>query len=238
MGVLRRLFGRPNPSDVFRMSQNPDDFVAEIARRKFWRRIDTSILAGIARNASGEMELLRNFVFVSEQYRLVENNFVALANSPETIFGSPMSAFALTLYRLGSDLCKHSVSIDDPEQQEIALMTADMAFTSAVLCDQLQLEAYAGMASLYGEILFNKNVALEWCGKYKSAEQKLLHTPDERLSLVQQSAKRQIEDPDEAKRALQEVAAHAPHLLNGQPLGEERSMREMIDDLERRLLTS
>lgn len=220
------------------MPANPGDFIADLSRRKFWRDIDRRLLDDIARNAAGEMELLRNFVFVSERYRLVDNNFVRLASSPQKAFGCPLSMFAVTLYRLGSALCKQSVSIADPEQQKFALMTADMAFTSAVLCDALQLGPYAGMAFLYGAILFNKKVALEWCQKYKDAEQTLLGTPDEELSLLDQSAKRLIEDPDEYRRTRDEIAMYAPHLLDGQPPTEDRPMREGIEELEEKLLSS
>lgn len=246
MGILDRLFGRTRPIDVIGMPTDPDGFLAALGRRKFWRRIDGSVLAAIAGNANGNMELLRNFVFVSEMYRLVENNFLALAANVDSYFGSPASGFAFTLYRLGSDLCTHVISVSDPDEQESMLTSADMAFTSAVLCDPLQLEAYVGMVHLYTEILFNKEAGLEWCEKYKIAEQRLLRTPDEHLSGVHLMEKQAFHDPDEAKRALLEMAEHAPELLDGflhgrpldEVLHEDRSMREMIEDIERRLLSS
>jgi len=238
MGILRKLFGRPDPSDVFRMPNNPRDFIGGLGRRKFWRRIDSSILFCVARNAAGEMELLRNFVFVSERFRLVESNFARLANSPDPLFGSQLSGFALTLYRLGSALCKQRISARSEEQAKSAVMFADMAFTSAVLCDPLFLEAYAGMAFLYGGEYgtLNRQVALEWCQKYKEAERRLLATPDEQLNPFQQAAKRGIEDPEEDRRTREEIAMYAPHLL--EPTTEDRPIRQLIEKLEGRLMGS
>ena len=253
MGIFGRLFGAPDPTEVFRMPDNPDDFIGSLSRRKFWRQIDSRVLEGIAENAEtareylrsastkpGSTELLKSFAFVSEQYGLVEGNFIGLADSPEQLFGSPLSAFALTLYRLGSALCKQRVLAQDNEQAESAVMMADMAFTSAILCDPLQLQAYAAMAFLYGGDCgtLNKNVALEWCQKYKEAEDRLLDTPDDELSPVQQSAKRLIQDPDRDREVAEEMAKYAPHLLEGMPPTEHEPMRQIIEELEERLLAS
>lgn len=238
MGFLDRIFGLPKPSDVFGMPDNPSGFIAQLSRRKFWRSMEPQLLRDIAQHADGEMELLRNFVFVSEQYGLVSNNFVNLAQNPESSFGSPLSAFALTLYRLGSTLYKQSLSISDLEQRGFALLSADMAFTSAILCDPLQLGAYAGMAFLYGEININEPVALDWCQKYREAEDALLATPNEKLTPVQQSAKQMIQDPTESQRVMREIAKHAPHLLEATGPTEDKPMREIIEELEQRLTGS
>ncbi len=237
MGILERIFHtKTNPNDIFKMSNNPHDFINELANRKYWRDIDKKILSDIASNTLGKMELLRNFAFVSEQYQLVKNNYLSFSNNTETLFGSPLSSFAMTLYSLGSDLCKHSTYVGVPaQQQQFMLMTADMAFTSAVLCDPLQLAPYAGMAFLYSEILFNRKVALEWCGKYKNAEDKLLNTPNEGLSPFQQSAKRLIENPDLEMITYKEISNHVPNLMNGNPLNENKQMKNMIANLERKL---
>ena len=237
MGIIQRLFGRPDPKDVFRMPTNPEGFLGSLRRRKFWRQIDVPILESIVQNAHGEMELIRNFVFVSEQYRLVEKNFLAFAANPELIFGSPAVGFGLTLYRLGSDLCKQVYSVRDPEQIGFIHLSADMAFTSAVLCDPRQLEAYAGMAFLYGDIFLNKKVALEWCSKYKDAEDDLRCTPDEQLAVFHRATKQGLLNPDEDKQTWEEIAKYAPHLLEGQPLVDDRTLRDEIEDLERRLVS-
>lgn len=237
MGIIQRLFGRPDPKDVFRMPTDPEGFLVSLRRRKFWRQIDVPILESIVQNAHGEMELLRNFVFISEQYRLVERNFLAFAANPELIFGSPAVGFGLTLYRLGSDLCKQVYSIRDTEQIRFIHLSADMAFTSAVLCDPWQLEAYVGMALLYGDLFLNKKVALEWCSKYKNAEDELASTPDERLSMFHRAAKEGILHPELARQTAGEIAQHAPNLLDGQPLVDDKTRREEIEELERRLVS-
>ena len=199
-------------NDVFQMPDNPWDFIAQLSRRKFWREIDARLLCDIAKNADGEIELLRNFVFVSEQNDLVKDNFVSLANNPEDVFGSPLSAFALTLYNLGSRLCKQNFLFRDFKLRGSILVEADMAFTSAILCDPLLLSSYAGMAFFYGDILIPKTVALEWCQKYIDAEDALLATPDERLTPFQQSAKKMIQNPNEEEKCTKEMVKYAPLL--------------------------
>ena len=98
MGLLHRMFGQPKPIDVFKMPNNPSDFTSQLCRRRFWRNIDAQLLRDIAIHADGNMELLMAFVFVSKQYGLVSNKFVAMARNPDGMFGSPLSQFALTLY--------------------------------------------------------------------------------------------------------------------------------------------
>jgi hypothetical protein len=237
MGLLDLILRRPQPADVLKMPNNPSEFISQLCRRKFWRDMDASLLGDIARHADGQMELLRTFVFVSEQYRLVSNNFVRIAQDPVGDSGSILSWFALTLGRLGSALCQQSPSISDFEQRGFALLSADMAFTSAILCDAFQLQAYAGMALLYGYFNLNKPVALDWCQKYKDAEDRLLATPDEKLTTCQKSTKRLVQDPAEMRRVMEEIANYAPHVVEGYgALGEIRSQRDEIEELEAQLL--
>lgn len=238
MGFLNRVLGGTKPVDVFSMPDNPSDFIAQLSRRKFWRDIDAQVLHDIAHNADGNMERLRCFVFVSEHCGLVSGNFVKLARKPG-IFCTPLAAFSQTLYNLGSSLSQRSLQMRNAEEREIALRCADMAFTSAVLCDPVQLPAYGGMAFLYGTIHVSPSVAVEWCRKYKDAEDALLATPDERLTAFHRTAKHMIEAPDEDQELLQQIADR----ISG-PLGErlrepeDRPMREIIEELEQRLMRS
>lgn len=236
MSFFNKLFGQSNPRDVFKMPNNPSDFIDQLSRRKFWENIDLHLLNEIARHANGEMELLRNFVYVSEKYELVSNNFVNMTQNPEKMFGSPLLEFAFTLCRLGSTLCQQGFSIKDPEQKKFILISADMAFTSAILCDPFQLQAYSGMAFLYGEIHINVPIALEWCQKYKDAEEKFLSTPNERLTPIQISTKEMIQNPDEAEKTTREMAKHAPHLMNEVGASEHKPTKDLIVELEQKLI--
>lgn len=201
------------------MPDDPVAFTQWLCRRPSWRQIDPQLLRQVAENAKGEMELLRRFVFVSEQYRLVSDNFVELGRNQELNLRSPLSCFALTLYRLGSSLCQEAPSMrNHPEQLEMALMSADMAFTSAILCDRFQLQAYAGMAALYGQININKPVALEWCQKYREAKDALAATPDDQLTPLQQAAKRVAQrgaDEAELIGEMDEQIKELEHRLSG-----------------------
>lgn len=135
-----------------------------------------------------------------------------------------------------NSLYKQAASLTNPEKSRNVGIEATMALMSAILCDPFQLSAYAGMAFLFGTIALNKKVAVEWCEKYRHAEDRLLSTPDEHLAPIHRTLKRQIKEPSEARKALDLMAKHSPHLLDGNVFGEVPSMRKMIDELEKCLL--
>lgn len=234
MSIFGQLFGSPDPEDVFRMPDNPVGFTSELSRRKFWRNIDQRVLQEIGRNAEGKMELLRNFVFVSEQCQLVSNKFVSFARTPS--FGSPLLEFALSLRNTGSELCKQIISATDTQQRKFYLLLADMAFTSAILCDPFRIEANADMALLYSQLHLNKKVVLEYCQKYKLAERRLLNTPDEQLSPLHRSMKNLIQDPQEVTKSLNLMEKYSPQLRASLP--DYKPMMQVIEELERNLLLS
>lgn len=218
---------RPTPQQQF------DLLFQEIIKRKHWKDIDPEIIKNIFNNAKGDIEAIKRFIFISELYSTVENNFVQLAN------GTPkeylLSTFALTLYKLGSDLAKSLLSAKTDGEFGALGMRAELAFTSSILCDLFFLESYVGMASLYSEI--DKGVALEWCDKYKEAEGKLLNTPDEELNISQLSHKKDLLDPEERRRTFREIAKHAPQFLpDDTEIDDIPSIRDIINELETSLL--
>ena len=109
-----------------------------------------------------------------------------------------------------------------------------MAYMSSVLCDPYFLESYFGMAYLYSEI--DKDITLEWCAKYKEAEEKLLNTPDEELSIYQLNRKKELMDPEEYHRILREISEKSQRFyLDETEIDEISSIREMIVELEAKL---
>ena len=118
MSIFDRLFGKPNPQDVFQMPDDPGRFIAELSKRKLWCDIDRNLLDEIGRKAEGNMLLLKGFVFVSECHGLIEKNFLPLTQNPncEEEFGSHLIAFACTLSSLGGHLCDGAKSVTDAEQ--------------------------------------------------------------------------------------------------------------------------
>ncbi len=231
MSFLNRLFGPFGEVKPFKVPPNPSDFVAQLSRRKFWCDIDASLLHEIVQNANrelanlavtanGEMELLKNFVAVSEGFHLVERSFVKI--SSDNPLESPLSLFANALYLTGSHLCQQYIQ-DPSQQKQPNLMFAETAFISAILCDRFFLLAYYGLAHLFGELAVDKSLALKWCQKYKDAEAELLATPDEKLSYLQKAGKEGVLDPSTMRSVDPSVTTVPP------------PMREVIEELEQRL---
>jgi len=233
MNIFGKFFGRPSRRDTFNIPDSPSDFVAKVSHREFWRDIDMQLLREIAQNANkelvdlavtanGEMELLKNFVTVSEGFHLVDRSFVKI--SRDNPLESPLSLFANALYLTGSQLCQHYIR-DPSQENEPNLMCAEIMFISAILCDRFSLVAYYGLAHLFGELSVEKSLALKWCQKYKDAEAALLAIPDEQLNYFQKAIKEGIIDTS-TMRCTGPFVATAPTQL-----------RESIEQLEQRLLT-
>lgn len=222
---------RPEPE------QQLDLLFQELIKRKHWKDIDPEIIKRIFNNAKGDVDAIKTFISISELHNSVGNNFVKLASGTSKEF--VLSMFALTLYRLGSELLKVAISAikdKDREKLERCVIPADMAFTSSILCDPDFQSPYAGMALLYGYVWINKDAALEFCRKYKEVEYKLLNTPDEELSASELTAKKNL-DPEEYRRKLRMLEEHSPHLLPDDDIEfDGEIMRDKINELEAELL--
>ena len=263
MGFLKNLFGRPDPSSVMKMSGPPTAFMSNISHRKFWKKIPQRLLDAIARNAGevfrdftdnhvridNEMHLLKSFIVLSEQHRLVDGNFIGLASGRYHELSPPLSAFSFTLYRVGSGICQRLPLITDPDECVLMMQRADCAFTSSIVCDPVNLSSYFGMAGLLGgEALPGfvlKEDALGWCRMYKEAEKRLLTTPDEKLGPAERGFKMEMTaSPGEAKemrRHGREIVERLPEVAAmfggaGDVEDDDMSLRDMIDQLEARLL--
>ena len=212
-------------------TEDSDEFLAMLIKREYWNEINPDIIKSIFDNAKGDVDAMKRFIFISEIHNSVGNNFVELADAPFAL-----SMFALTLYRLGSELLKGGSSAKTDEEVKSLGVRAEMAFMSSILCDSFYLESYFGMACLFGPI--NKNVSLEWCAKYKKAEGKLLNTPNEELNTIQLSLKKNFDpDPEEFLNLLKEIAEKTPSILpDGWEEEASKNMRDKINELEAELL--
>jgi len=227
------------------MSAGVDELFDQILRRKHWNKIDPEVIKAILDNSHNEIfdkpgwdaELIRIFVFISEECHLLENNFLKIARTNAGDIGMILFCFSVTLSRLGSQFAQSAHDAAAYEQAEYLAMMADMAFTSSILCDPFQLPAYGGMAILHGYTLRNKDVGLEWCSNYKKAEDNLLNTPDAELNFGQLAMKKML-DPDQAAEVQKLMAEKAPHLLPDIAAANHKSMRDIISELERHLLSS
>lgn len=227
------IFGKkPNPDEVFTLSDDFDVFFNKVSKRKYWCDLDINILLKIRSNADGELEYFRNFIFISEKFNLVRKNFLKFT-SPDLM--QPISLYADTLYNLGQAIVKQAIAESDPDSAQLLFMFSDMAYFSATLCNPFHLFSYVGLTIIHGNILKNKLVGLEMCQKYKDAEKKLLSTPDSQLYNEQRVIKEWIKNPNEMEETAEKIKKFAPN-INIQAVGNVMNSRQIVEIIEKELI--
>ncbi len=106
---MSAFFGPPKLSEI----DTPEMLLFYLRKRKHWRDLRSDILETIFANAFGNIERLREFVELSEKFKLVENNFLKLQGRGHPPLNS-LSSFSLTCLRLAGDL----LNLEAPEGSE------------------------------------------------------------------------------------------------------------------------
>ena len=162
-----------------------EELVRSLGERKFWSSIRPEVLRMLIDNANGDVLKISRFVFVSEYYDCVKNNFVELAR----IWEDPrlaLSAFGATLAGLAGDIIQHLGDLSQgSDAQSQATGQVEIAYLSALLCDPYLLPAYKGLASYY-MVVGKKDLAAGMCRQYDAIEEKLLQTEDPELFLYRE----------------------------------------------------
>lgn len=158
--------------------QDRAEILRTLASRKPWDLIRADVLRALIDNANGDVIRISRFVFVSEYYDCVRNNYADLAK----IWEDPrlaLSAFGVTLVGLAGDIIQHLGDIP-PGSERLSQATGlvEISFLSAILCDPNMLAAYKGLASFY-QAMGKKDLAARTCQQYDEAEQRLLGAGDE-----------------------------------------------------------
>jgi len=178
---ITALFG----SDRLFNITDGEELLRSLGERKFWSSIRAEVLRMLIDNANGDVLKISRFVFVSEYYDCVKNNFVELAK----IWDDPrlaLSAFGATLAGLAGDIIQHLGDLSqgsDAQSQAIGLV--EIAYLSALLCDPFLLPAYKGLASFY-LVMGKKDLAAGMCRQYDATEEKLLQTQDPEIFLYRE----------------------------------------------------
>jgi len=163
-----------------------EELLRSLGERKFWSSIRPEVLRMLIDNAKGDVLKISRFVFVSEYYDCVKNNFVELAK----IWEDPrfaLSAFGATLVGLAGDIIQHLGDLSQgSDAQSQAIGQVEKAYLSALLCDPYLLPAYKGLASLY-LVTGKKDLAAGMCRHYDATEEELLHTQDPELFLYRET---------------------------------------------------
>ncbi len=234
--------------DAYEMSDDLQELLQQLGRRKHWKKMSPKILRRIFENSQHivfqdpqcDVEAVKHFIFISEQTILVQRSLLRasllpIATQRTTDVDEALALFSLSLYQLGRGYLGACYSSRDEEEVRALAVFTDMTFTSSILCDPFYLPSYGCMVCLYGTIWINKEAALEWCRKYRAAEDRLLNTPDEQLHNWGLAQKQLILKPTERADTIRRVAEHAPNLLPPDMEEDGPGMREMIDQIEEEL---
>lgn len=229
----------------YKMSDDFNILFAQITKRKYWKELDAAALRRIFDNAhsdclghaKGSVGAIKDFIFVSEQNDLVKSNFLEIAQSHRGTTDWILFTFSYTLYRLGSSCVKAMPAARTRDEYAFYGCTSEMAFRSAILCNVCMLSAYLGMVTLLGTVHVDRTLGLEWCRRYKAAEDALRATPEDQLSINQRAAKKLL-DPQEVERTHREMAEHLPGFAQRNCARGRMDMtnRQIVEYIERGLL--
>jgi len=171
------LFG----SDKLFELSDETEILCTLGLRPYWSQVRPDILKELIRNAGDDILSISRFVFVSEYFDCVKNNYVELSN----IWEDPrhaLSAFAATLVAVASDTIKHLAEVPaGSERQSQAMVMVEISFMSAVLCDPYMLSAYRSLANFY-QATGKKDYAVRMCRKFDETEKTLLAAKDDYAS--------------------------------------------------------
>lgn len=159
---------------LFNIKDN-QELLKALAGRKDWNLVRADVLKALIDNAKGDVLKISRFVFVSEYYDCVKNNFVDLAR----IWEDPrmaLSAFAATLVGLARDIIQHLGDMPEGSERQVqATSLVEISYVSAILCDPYLLAAYKGLASFYSA-MGKKTLASSTCKQFDEAERQLLES--------------------------------------------------------------
>jgi len=168
------LFG----SDKLFELSDETEILCTLGLRPYWSQVRPDILKELIRNAGDDILSISRFVFVSEYFDCVKNNFVELSN----IWDDPrhaLSAFAATLVAVASDTIKHLAEVPaGSERQSQAMVMVEISFMSALLCDPYMLGACRSLAAFY-QATGKNDYAVRMCRRFDETEKALLAATDD-----------------------------------------------------------
>ncbi|MBS4022540.1 MAG: hypothetical protein KGZ79_08965 [Dethiobacter sp.] len=178
-----------------------DELILKLQKHRHWRKIDKEIardifnqlyknskyIPEIAELEIDDMERIREFLIVSEEYGLVKNNFTKLAQS-EVDLGL-LSMFAVTLERLGASISKGYPyrHLSDDKLKSLMGM-AELSYQSSILCDKYLLPSYYGVI-FCSCVFLDLDRAITWKAQFNNAVKSLNSIDDSLLNYYQHSIK-------------------------------------------------
>ena len=230
---------------ALKLGDDPVRLLRAWVKRDHWKKFPPAMLSQIIANSqNGILDrplegigATRVLIFLAEEQRLVQTNFLRILNeegegkSTESI-EAVLGYFAMTLSQFGRDCARRSLNAASDEDRMYFALRADMAFNGAIVCDPFEFTAYLGVLTLCCSLSGNRTEALEWCTRFRRAEAMLLRIPESEMGLVRRVKKESL--CPEVKSA--EMRQWIEKKVSAAAAADDRSIKEVIEDVERQLL--
>lgn len=212
--------------------ESVEDLLKLLYKHRYWGQIDKKTLQTIFNNLfenskqlpvqrihpdypgkvfSSEMQRIRDFLIITEEYDVVKNNFIEIAKNPY-FYGplSLMTMLALTLERLAADLAKGYPynNLSEPELKQIMAM-AELSYKSSILCDKYLLASYYGAIFCCSAFL-DPDMAKEWRDMFYRSIEELSNKENYNLNYYQTALRDDKNSIEEMSGRLDELYASIP----------------------------
>jgi hypothetical protein len=214
-----------------------DELLLKLQKHRYWKMISEKRLKFIfyqlhenslhipmiskaSHIAIDDMQRIRDFLIVSEEYDLVKNNFVELAKLEADMELDILSMFAITLERLGAAIAQEYPysHLNDEEVKQLMFM-AELSYQSSILCDRFLLESYYGVIFCCCAF-FDLETAQLWKAEFYNAMDSLNKLDASELNYYQKTIKQDPGQIDNLKNMIEEIINEHRNIIN----------RDMVDE--------
>ncbi|MFH1283618.1 MAG: hypothetical protein ABII27_08135 [bacterium] len=186
------MFGFKRPK-LFCENKNKNEFIEWFSNTKPWNKLNLNIIEPIIDKFTDDVKAFEFFVWVSEKYKLINNNYVPLLTKTGDNVDLALFYFSVTLYDVGRQLRNELIEAmevsslyDDSELSDLLNVTISSFEVAITLCNYC-LSAYYQLAFLRGKILGKKNEGIEYCKRGLAKIQELKKIDVKQLTIAQHS---------------------------------------------------
>ncbi len=208
-----------------------DELLVKLQKHRYWKKINKATLRlifdklhensvyipNIIKDPSvviDDMQRIRDFLIISEEYNLVKNNYVKLARSDVGMSLGILHMFAVTLERLGASIAQDYPysNLSDEEVTRLMVM-AEMSYGSSILCDRYLFESYFGVAFCCC-VFMDIDAAQLWAVEFDEAVKSLNGMDEANLSYSQKSIKQDTDRIKNVKNMIEEMINEHRKMIN------------------------
>ncbi len=199
-----------------------DELLVKLQKHRYWKMISEETLRLIfdklhensvhiprIANAScigiDDMQRIRDFLIISDEYDLVKKNYVELAKSEVGMGLGILSMFAVTLERLGASIAQdYPYSNLSDEEVKLLMFMAELSYQSSILCDRYLFESYFGVIFCCCAFL-DIDTAQLWAVEFDEAVKSLKKMDEANLNYYQKPIKQDSDRIKNVKNMIEEM---------------------------------